>query len=206
MRIGTKSILFGAHAFYLHPWIVALGWCKLYGFPWDPRLWIAFVVHDLGYIGKPNMDGLEGEEHVWLGARIMGRLFDRGKPKSLGSPFLKGGRWEEFTIRHSRYWCKRSGVEPSRLCYADKLAISLTPAWIYLPMVRATGEIDEYRSVASQPFVDQYVAPEYRRLLRGDEAEWYEGVRRYCRDFALEHAQSGGDRWTGRREHWTDRE
>ncbi len=191
MRIGTKSILFGAHAFYLHPWIVALAWWKLYGFPWDPRLWIAFVVHDLGYVGKPNMDGLEGEEHVRLGGQIL-RLFGR--------------EWSEFSLRHSRYWCRKHGREPSRLCYADKLAISLTPAWIYLPMVRATGEIEEYRSVASQPFVDRYVAPDYRRLLRGDEAEWYEGVRRYCRDFALEHAHSGGDRWTGRREHWTDRE
>ena len=64
MRIGTKSILFGAHCFFLHPWFVALGWWKLYGFPFDPRLWVAFAVHDFGYIGKPNMDGKEGETHV----------------------------------------------------------------------------------------------------------------------------------------------
>ena len=68
MTIGTKSVLFGAHCFFLRPWFVAVAWWRLYGFPWDPRLWVAFFVHDLGYVGKPNMDGPEGEEHPLLGA------------------------------------------------------------------------------------------------------------------------------------------
>src|SRR5690348_11894818 len=46
--IGTKSVICGAHCFFLHPWFVALAWWKLYGFPWDPRLWFAFWLHDLG--------------------------------------------------------------------------------------------------------------------------------------------------------------
>ncbi len=77
MQIGTKSVLFGAHCFFLHPFFVAWAWWKLYGFPWDPRLWAAFILHDIGYWGKPNMDGPEGETHPEVGARIMGRLFDR---------------------------------------------------------------------------------------------------------------------------------
>lgn len=77
MKIGTRSILFGAHQFLIHPLFVALAWWRLYGFPWDPRLWVAFLVHDLGYWGKPNMDGPEGEDHPRLGASIMGKLFDR---------------------------------------------------------------------------------------------------------------------------------
>ena len=76
MTIGTKSVLFGAHQFLLHPWFVAWGWWTLYGFPFDPRLWVAFFVHDLGYIGKPNMDGPEGELHPRFGARLMALLFD----------------------------------------------------------------------------------------------------------------------------------
>jgi hypothetical protein len=76
MKIGTKSVLFGAHAFWMHPWFVALAWWKLYGFPFDPRLWFAFFLHDIGYWGKPNMDGPEGESHPELGASIMGALFD----------------------------------------------------------------------------------------------------------------------------------
>lgn len=77
MKIGTKSVLFGVHQFAIHPWFVAWAWWKLYGFPFDPRLWVAFFVHDLGYLGMPNMDGPEGEEHPMLGAEIMRRLFDR---------------------------------------------------------------------------------------------------------------------------------
>ena len=75
MKTGTKSILFGVHCFLLHPVFVAIAWIKLYGFPWDPRIWIAFFVHDLGYIGKLDIDGVQGETHVELGAKIM-HLFD----------------------------------------------------------------------------------------------------------------------------------
>ncbi len=77
MKLGTKSVLFGAHQFLIHPIVLAIAWWQLYGFPWDPRLWVAFVVHDLGYLGKPNLDGPEGETHVELGASIMHFLFDR---------------------------------------------------------------------------------------------------------------------------------
>jgi hypothetical protein len=76
MKIGTKSVLFGAHCFFLHPWFVAWGWWKLYGFPWDPRMWFVFFFHDLGYFGKPDMDGEEGEQHPWTGAKIVSWLFD----------------------------------------------------------------------------------------------------------------------------------
>ena len=80
MKTGTKSVLFGAHCFFLHPWFVAAAWTKLYGFPWDPRLWVAFFVHDLGYIGKAAMDDEDGETHPQFGARIMYRLFDSCGP------------------------------------------------------------------------------------------------------------------------------
>src|SRR3990167_10895950 len=52
LTIGTKSVLFGAHQFLIHPWFVAWAWWKLYGFPFDPRLWVAFYVHDIGCLGK----------------------------------------------------------------------------------------------------------------------------------------------------------
>ena len=121
MKIGTKSVLFGAHQFAIHPWFVVWGWWKLFGFPFDPRLWIAFFVHDLGYLGKPNMDGPEGETHVELGAAIMDLFF--------------GPNWAEFCRYHSRFYAKKDGMPFSRLCLAYKLAISLTPYWLYLPMV-----------------------------------------------------------------------
>ena len=89
MHVGTKSILFGVHNFLLHPPLVAIAWWRLYGFPRDPRLWFAFLLHDVGYFGKRSMEGPEGETHVELGARMMGRLF--------------GPQWADFCRRHSRF-------------------------------------------------------------------------------------------------------
>ena len=198
MKIGTKSVLFGAHQFLIHPWFVAWGWWTLYGFPFDPRLWVAFFVHDLGYIGKPNMDGPEGETHPRLGARVMAVLFDyfdRTFRFSDGGPIGTGGL---FALLHSRYYAKSLGQQPSRLCMADKLAISLTPAWLYLPMVRATGEIHEYMAHAKHRLVgnERVNADERRRLISGNQAEWYAGVQDYCRRWAFAHRDGAVDTWT----------
>ena len=123
MKIGTKSLLFGAHQFVLHPLFLALAWWKLYGFPPEP------------------------------GGRIMARLF--------------GQEWGDFTRLHSRYYAKREGREPSPLCAADKLVLLVTPRWIYLPSVVATGEAAEYRAL-------------YARWLGVETVtldEWYDGLR-----------------------------
>lgn len=197
MKIGTKSVLYGAHCWFLHPWFVAWAWLTLYGFPWDPRLWVAFFVHDLGYIGKPNMDGPEGEVHPRVGARIMSLLFDwhdRTFRFSDGGPI---GEWGLFVLLHSRYYAKSLRMQPSRLCIADKLAIALTPAWLYLPMVRATGEIHEYRAHARHRLVgNEAVNSEEKRALLSDEASWYAGVQAYCRRWAMEHRDGKTDTWT----------
>jgi hypothetical protein len=82
VSVGTRSVLFGVHAFWLHPFFTAEAWRQIYGFPWDVRLWVAFFVHDLGYWNKNNMEGPEGETHVYVGARILSWLF--------------GNAWGEF--------------------------------------------------------------------------------------------------------------
>ena len=64
MTVGTRSVLFGAHAFWLHFWFLAIAWFRLFGVPWDIRLWVAFAVHDLGYMGKNDVEGRDGETHV----------------------------------------------------------------------------------------------------------------------------------------------
>lgn len=180
MKVGTKSVLFGAHCFFIHPLFVAAAWTKLYGFPTDPRLWVAFYVHDLGYWGKPNMDGPEGEAHVELGASIMHRLFDRkvfdlsseesntyaevGALCDSGWKFgsyestcgrwnatVLAAHWRDFTLYHSRFYAKRDGRPFSRLCVADKLAVALEPYWLYLPRVIASGEIHEYMNIREKP-------------------------------------------------------
>ena len=200
MKVGTKSILFGAHCFFLHPWFVAAAWWKLYGFPWDPRLWVAFLVHDLGYIGKPNMDGAEGETHVELGARILNSLFDW--PCMVwkdGHEDWTDKYWYEFSLYHSRFYAKRDGKKPSLLCMADKLAITLTPAWLYLPMVRATGEIDEYMALAKvRNLVVADVESKYAYLnltVRSQEL-WYAAVQEYVLRWVIEHKDGREDKWT----------
>ena len=75
MIVGTKSVLGGAHCFLVHPLFTLLGWARLFGFPWDPRIWFACFLHDIGYIGRRDMDGEDGEEHVILGAHTMGAPF-----------------------------------------------------------------------------------------------------------------------------------
>jgi len=132
MKIGTKSLLFGAHQFILHPVLVFIGWWMLYGFPFDPRLWIAFIIHDWGYWGKPNMDGAEGKDHPYWAAEFMDQWF--------------GYDWGDLCLYHSRTTAVECNERPSKLCAADKMVTSLTPGWLYLPMARATGELEEYMS------------------------------------------------------------
>jgi len=70
MKLGTRSVLFGAHQFFVHPFFVFIAWWKLFGFPYDPRLWLAFILHDMGYVGLPNMDGKEGRHILYSRAEL----------------------------------------------------------------------------------------------------------------------------------------
>lgn len=214
MKIGTKSVLFGAHAFYLHPWFVAFAWWRLFGFPWDPRLWVAFFVHDLGYIGKPNMDGEQGDWHPVLGARIMSALFDPRYPSPCSAPAVMAfvdessntwvtnlGRCGQFTLLHSRFFAKRFGMLPSRLCIADKLATCITPAWLYLPMVNLTGEVHEYMALAQQREGSKYTGEpvnkyETMQVSTASQRAWFDGMTSYMRRWVEEHRDGRVDTWT----------
>lgn len=211
MSVGTRSVLFGAHCWFIHPFFVFAGWWKLYGFPRDPRLWVAFFVHDIGYWGKINMDGREGETHPVLGARIMGWLFDwrcrlvlirgwsragdTGGAKSTAlATFETEGNWHDFTLLHSRFIAKRHGRKPSRLCVADKMATVLMPWWLYLPMVNLTGEIHEYMSDTLHTTAGGKYFHEI--LLRGTQREWFESMKTYMRRWIEAHKDGADDTWT----------
>lgn len=177
MTVGTKSILFGAHQFLLHPFFVAEAWRRLYGFPWNPRLWVAFFVHDIGYLGKPNMDGPEGEQHVELGAMIMGWFF--------------GEQLGHLCLYHSRFYAKKAGVKISRLGIADKLSIVLTPYWLYLPLVRLSGEWHEYVAQARNGKYSSMNLDD-RNGLRA----WFLSVQDYLARWVEEHKDGREDTWT----------
>lgn len=206
MRIGTKSVLFGAHCFFIHPWFVAWGWYKMYGFPWDPRLWVAFFVHDLGYWGKPNMDGEEGEMHPLFGANVMHYLFDKPVLFNFGGisnqdvweyalkqpqgPFVKDATfWFRMTYYHSRFLSKREKVRYSPFCVADKMAICLEPSWLYLPRVILSGEIKEYIEVARNGRHGVELDLETRR-------SWHRAVKEYCLEWCQIHRNGDYDTWT----------
>jgi len=145
MKIGTRSVLYGAHQFIIHPLFVLAAWIKLYGCPTWREL-IAIIIHDWGYWGSPNMDGPEGEEHpAWAAAKLH-KLGDKwyrfeGKRRSGKIAWLRAGN---EVLYHSRFWAKKHGAEPSRLCWADKLGTAWYPTFLWCFLTRLTGEIHEY--------------------------------------------------------------
>jgi hypothetical protein len=157
LKLGTRSLLFGVHQFILHPLFVALAWKRLYGFPRDPRLWVAFVVQDWGYWGKSRLDGPEGEDYPVLGARIVGK-FGRAYAR-IAEAFSDAcdpwplavldrrtaayNQWYEFVLYHSLPLATRHNQKFSRLSVADELALRLYPAWLYRLLAGLSGESRE---------------------------------------------------------------
>lgn len=208
VTVGTQSVLFGVHCFLIHPFILLIAWWKLYGFPWDPRLWFAFFLHDIGYLGKPNMDGPEGEQHPYFGAWIMSVLFDW--PHALKHGIFWDciqcrwmGPWGMFTLLHSRYLAKKLGMPLSRLAIADKLVIAIEPSWLYLPRAIASGEIEDYyqQAVKAKPDpADQETCYFLSEIQQGgkrrDALQWHMGMRGYMRVWVDRHRDGAVDTMT----------
>jgi len=222
MKSGTKSVLYGAHCLLIHPFFVALAWIKLFGFPWDPRVWIAFLVHDLGYWGKPNMDGKEGETHPEFGAKIM-HLFDgieiikkeelfpsdqrlkelqedgwivinAGNNAVTFEKMERSTKWQDFTQYHSRHTAKNNNAKPSKLCFADKMAFFITPRIIYIPMATLTGEILEYMR-NSRTY--KHMPTDWKPNLI-EKLIWHERATNHTREWVKEHIDGRTDSWTER--------
>lgn len=160
MKKGTKSILFGVHQFLWHPLTVFLAWIWLFRSLPTWREAVCIVIHDWGYWGKANMDDEEGEKHPELGADIAHKLLDErvvqygfecpgGRLISFRSRTLKENTFHDLCLYHSRHYARNAGVEPSKLCWADKLSIMFEPWWLYLPRAWASGELSEYRAIAA---------------------------------------------------------
>jgi len=134
MNVGTKSVLFGVHQFILHPIFVIRAWRILYR-DWPTLVqWCAIFTHDLGYFGKPNMDGPEGQMHPEVMAEWWRKRF--------GQSF--GDQVAREILGHSRFHATRAGLPLSKLYRPDKLATALYPRWLYLLLGRASGEVREY--------------------------------------------------------------
>jgi hypothetical protein len=163
MKVGTKSILVGAHQCLWHPFTVFLAWNELYGLP-DWKEAFCILVHDVGYIGCSDMDGEEGKKHPLAGMRLAHMFLDkipRGKHELCDEAFT----YHNLCVLHSRYYAALLLKKPSKLCWADKLAVKYDPWWLYLPRVILSGEIKEYRQRAA----------EYGEVpLSASNREWYQ--------------------------------
>jgi hypothetical protein len=132
VTLGTKTLLFGVHQFFIHPLLVIIAWVKLYrSFPsWRELLCIA--IHDWGYWGVVDLKGAEGDRHPEVGARIATRLL--------------GPEWGDFILGHSSFYSVRNGVKQSKLLAPDKYWHCMIPLWFFKILSVPTGELRYYRT------------------------------------------------------------
>ena len=130
MRIGIKSLLFGAHQFIYHPLLVFLAWVNLYGLP-NWREIICIIIHDWGYYKCYTLDGEDDLFHSKIGANIALKLF---------------GVYEyKLCLLHSRRYAKFVKMPVSKLGCADKYSFGYEWRFFYLLRTNLTGEIKAFR-------------------------------------------------------------
>jgi hypothetical protein len=162
MKTGSRSLLFGVHQFIWHSFTVLMAWIKLYGWPNWKEL-ICIFIHDWGYWGCSNIEGQEGERHPELAGRI--------------ALYLLGDEAEYLCLFHSRNYARKHDMQPSKLCWPDKLSIIYDPWWLYLPRAWLSGELKEYRQKASQTGA----VP-----LSASNREWHQWLRSYYARLGIE--------------------
>jgi hypothetical protein len=166
MKIGTKSLLFGVHQFLWHPFTVLLAWQKLYGRPTLKELF-CILIHDIGYLHCPDMDGDSGTMHPLRAAEIVNKKW--------------GHDYYKLCLFHSRHLSQMLGVTPSRLCWADKLSICYEPAWFYLLRAHLSGELKEYRKESAE----SGFCP-----AEASNREWFKQIKKFMRDQAFKQESS----------------
>ena len=109
--------------------------------------------------------------------------------------WLFGPEWRDFTLCHSRHWAERAGKSYSNLCLADKLAFVLTPAWLYLPMARLSGELREYMRVSGERQLGGRVSNFELSLIKSRNPQvWLEGLKLYTGRWVEQHRNGFQDR------------
>lgn len=150
MRAGTKTVLFGTHQFILHPIFVFAAWLiRYHSFPKLHQL-LAIAVHDLGLLGRKDVDGTDGERHPQIVHDILEHIGNFLSLRGLSriSVFFYSAAAE--VIGHSRFYVINSNgkYNLSMLFQADKLGSALYPSWLYIPLGLLSGEIREYQARA----------------------------------------------------------
>lgn len=165
MKIGTRSLLFGIHQFIWHPIFVYKAWCYLYCKRPSWKELVCIIIHDWGYWGKPNLDGVEGILHPELGARLALKWF-------------RHDYWK-LCVGHSRsyinYLYKNHiyHASISKLCWADKLSFCFEPAWFYLLRATLSGELKEIYELSIANDIIKEGAT---------KKEWAKAMYQYCKN------------------------
>jgi len=167
LPVGRRSIIIGVHQFLWHPFTVFLAWRKLYGTP-SFREIICIFIHDWGYWTCSDIDGKEGIKHPELGANI--------------ARVLLGPEYTELCLYHSRSYARAAGVQPSKLCHADKLSIAYEPWWFYLSRAWLSGELGEYRRrSAEEHYIPESVS----------HRTWFGWIKGYLTEVGQKYVQQG---------------
>ena len=174
MKMGTRSVLYGVHQIFWHPLTVAAAWRRLYGaWPkwWE---WVAICLHDVGYVGKSEMDSADGITHPELGARLTKKIVGLCSSKSRAEEAFR------LSLYHSSHYARVAGQPVSRLYLPDKASILVEPEWLYLLRARLSGEIREYVARESEKVGFELTVRAwlslYKEKIRAKVAE--EGVKR----------------------------
>ena len=165
MRMGTKSLLIGAH-WPLHNGMVVLAWRWLYG-TWPTLKELgAIALHDIGYLGVHEMDGADGLRHPAPGAYFADRLLGR--------------EYGDLIRGHSKGYADLMGIPLSKLYGPDKMSHVFESCRFYAWRTRLTGELAQYRAV------DHGRAPRMDRADLSDE-DWFLIVRARMARGGLNH-------------------
>jgi len=185
MRVGTKSLLWGVHAFWLHPIYVGRAWRALF-VKWPTfNQWVCIAAHDIGYWGCKNLDGPEGKLHPEAGARIASWLIyriERYVRSNLQAFFIARDAYT-FAACHSSSYAAQIGLAPSPLYYADKASVLYEARWLYLLRAKASGEIWEYIQVAlaSKVWSDEFREYFERQPRKVQSRLWFNWYREKTR-------------------------
>lgn len=163
MNVGTKSVLWGVHAFWFHPIVVAIAFWKVHRR--IPAWWemVAIITHDSAYWGCADMDGPEGINHPRGGAALAARICGWFSHERAFDSYF-------FSLYHSSNFARLHGAKTSDLYLPDKVSILVEPRWFYLLRARLSGELDEFvtREALKQKrtFTDSEWLEHYRQAIQ----------------------------------------
>lgn len=152
---GLRSVLFGMHNPIEHGIFVSLAWIKIYHEIPSLKELVCIFLHDIGYIRQDIMDGYQ-DKHPEMGAKICGQLF--------------GKKYYNLCIAHSRDYAQKCGLQLSRLGYADKYSVILTPKFLQIAMIYLGGEYKNFYRITKNR---KLLYSERISLINEDYQDWW---------------------------------